>query len=503
MKRSSNDILKNLMKNVENELNLDVDNSVLFDRESTNTKENMNIHTENTEEKINIINYKSDEKNEYIELDGKVDYSNLNISKFDISEYCINENFSKTAETEAENLSKEGIDKEIEGREDLRGLKIFTIDGKNSKDLDDAISISKRKNENFLLGVHIADVSHYIREYSQIDKEAKARATSVYLNDRVIPMLPREISNGVCSLNQGEDRLALSVFMEIDKFGSTVNHWICESVIKSSLRTNYQDVSDFLENDDEPLKEHFGEFTEDLKLSYELSKILRKMRDERGALSFDTPSTRVILNENRVPIEIIKEERRSANIIIEEFMLTANETIANHFDNKEIPFIYRVLDNPHKRTVKTMDKFVTVESLGLKNIEIDDIEPKEIKRILDNMNDEGMSEIIKAYIISAERQARYSSVCSGHYTLAIDSYCHFTSPIRRYPDLQIHRIIKDSINGRMNTARKQHYGSFVDDIASISTVKARNADIAERECENRYRKIYKYLNKNQKNSSKK
>lgn len=417
----------------------------------------------------------------------------LKISKFDVSEFGIDEEFDERVINEAIRLSDERIEYEINKRIDLRDLKTFTIDGKNSKDLDDAISINKNFNGNYILGVHIADVSHYVREYSCIDKMARKRATSVYLNDRVIPMLPTEISNGICSLNQGEEKLTLSVFMEIDKLGRTVNHWICESVIASHLRTNYDDVSDIIEKKDAKLIEKYRDFLEDFYESDKLANILRDRRIKRGALSFDTPEKRVILDENRIPIDFINEERRVANIIIEEFMIAANETVAKHFINEEIPFIYRILENPHRSKNKVSSKFISTYDLGLREIEIDEITPLDIQKLINNIPDDGVYELLKGIINKTNRQARYSSSCAEHYTLATDCYCHFTSPIRRYPDLQIHRIIKDYLNGRMTEARRQHYGSFVEEIAEISTLKSRSADRAEREAENYYRKIYRAI----------
>ena len=417
----------------------------------------------------------------------------LKISKFDVSEFGIDEEFDERITKEACRLSDERIEYEINKRVDLRDLKTFTIDGKNSKDLDDAISINKNFNGNYILGVHIADVSHYVREYSSIDKMARRRATSVYLNDRVIPMLPPEISNGICSLNQGEEKLTLSVLMEIDKNGRTVNHWICESVIASHLRTNYDDVSDIIENKDKKLIEQYKDFIQDFEEADKLAQILRDRRMKRGALSFDTPEKRVILDENRIPIDLITEERRAANIIIEEFMIVANETVAKHFVNEEIPFIYRILENPHRNKNKVPSTFITTYDLGLREIELDEITPLDIQRMINSVPDEGVEELLKCIVRKANRQARYSSSCTEHYTLATNCYCHFTSPIRRYPDLQIHRIIKDYLNGRMTEARRQHYGSFIEEVAEISTLKSRTADRAEREAENYYRKIYRAI----------
>lgn len=418
----------------------------------------------------------------------KMDEKDIEVKTI-IAENHLITDFSQKAKIDAKNMLNP-TEKELKNRLDLRDLKVFTIDGEDSKDLDDAISIEMLDNGNYELGVHIADVAHYVKEGSKIDVEAAERATSVYLTDRVIPMLPEEISNGVCSLNQGEDKLAISVIMEIDSNGEVLNHKIKESVINSKLRTNYNDVSDILENDDEELIEKYSDFILDFMMAEELAKILNTKRDKRGAITLGGEKTKVVLNSEGEPISIEIEERRTANNIIEEFMIVANETIAEHFYRLKVPFVYRVHENMEKESAENFNKFIS--DYGYKLSSDTDIKEqrKELKSILDESNDMGNGDTVKSMMLRSLDKARYSSKCIGHFGLASEFYCHFTSPIRRYPDLMVHRIIKEVINGRMNEEEVKHFDKVVLDISEYSSERERFAEKAEREVNKYYTSIY-------------
>ncbi|HHY90494.1 MAG TPA: ribonuclease R, partial [Clostridiales bacterium] len=298
-----------------------------------------------------------------------------------IRKYKLPEVFPKRVEEEAQRIPEEIPEEEKRRRRDLRNERIFTIDGADAKDLDDAVSIKKLENGDYLLGVHIADVSYYVKEGSALDKEAFKRGTSVYLVDRVIPMLPQKLSNGVCSLNPGEDRLALSVQMQITPEGNVVNHEIFESIIRSGKRMIYTEVSDILENDDEELKKQYQPWIEDLKLMEELARILKRRREARGSIDFDFDETEIILDENGVPIEVKKAERRIANRIIEEFMLICNETIAEHFYWLNIPFVYRIHEEPDMAKIESFNKFIHNFGYRLKGLS-NEIHPHVLQDLL-------------------------------------------------------------------------------------------------------------------------
>ena len=328
---------------------------------------------------------------------------------------------------------------------DLRDLKTFTIDGEDAKDLDDAISIEVLPNGNYKLGVHIADVTHYVREKSKLDKEALKRATSVYLVDKVIPMLPKQLSNGVCSLNPFEDKLTLSCIMEIDENGKVVNSEIAETVINSKARMTYTEVSDILEKDDEKLKQTFAKQVEDFKNAEKLARILMKRRERRGAIDFDFPEAKIILNREGKVVDIKCYERRISNKMIEEFMLVANETVAEHFYWLQLPFVYRIHETPSAEKMEDLNKFIATFGYHIKG-DLEDVHPKEIQSLVEKIKGTKEEESISTIALRSMKQAKYSPQCIGHFGLAAKYYCHFTSPIRRYPDLQIHRIIKEQLN---------------------------------------------------------
>ena len=378
-------------------------------------------------------------------------------------------------------------EEEYERRKDLRDKFIVTMDGADAKDLDDAIQVELLDNGNFMLGVHIADVTHYVKEKSNLDKEALKRATSVYLVDKVIPMLPKQLSNGVCSLNPDEDKLTLSVFMEIDRKGNVVNSSIEETVIRSKGRLVYTNVSDVLERIHE---EENSELADMLFKAEELAKILMKKRERRGALDFNFPEPYIHLDENGRPYNIEPYERRIANKIIEEFMLVANETVAEYFYWLGIPFVYRIHETPSSSKIEALNKFIHNYDLLIKG-DTEEVHPKQIQKIIKSVEGKKEEKAISTLILRSLKQAKYSPDCSGHFGLAAEYYCHFTSPIRRYPDLQIHRIIKEFINkGGLNSNRQNKLKDIVLKASEQSSVMERKAEVAERDIDKYYKCIY-------------
>ena len=365
-----------------------------------------------------------------------------------IKKYGLPENFPEEVIAEAERIPEEIHEAEIKRRLDLRDKTIITIDGADAKDLDDAISIEKLNNGNYKLGVHIADVTYYVRENSPLDKEALKRGTSVYLVDRVIPMLPKKLSNGVCSLHPGEPRLTLSVFMEINKSGKVVDHQIVETVIESKERLVYDNISDLLEHNDQEQLERYAHILKDLKLMEELCHILTKKREERGSIDFDFPEAKIILDKKGHPIEVKKFDRRIANRMIEEFMLISNETVAEYMYWADIPFLYRIHEDPDMEKINEFNKFIHNFGYHLKGTQ--EIHPKELQELIKKIENTREENIINTLMLRSLRKAKYSSEPEGHFGLAAKYYSHFTAPIRRYPDLQIHRIIKEFINNKIN-----------------------------------------------------
>lgn len=391
------------------------------------------------------------------------------------------ETFPSRCNAEAKARSKEQITKEVlEGRVDLRDKNIITIDGPTAKDLDDAVSVEVLPDGNYLLGVHIADVSHFVKEDGYLDKEALKRGTSVYLLNRVVPMLPKVLSNGVCSLNEGEDRLTLSCFMEIDSSGNVVSHEIRESVIRSKARMVYDDVSDILENEDEKLIRKYAFLNDDLKKMGELAAILRHKRKQQGSLDFDIPEAEIVLDADENPVEIRPAERRTANRMIEEFMLAANETVAEHFYWMQYPFLYRVHEKPDPEKMMDLKAYLMNFGIHLKG-SADNINPKTLADIIAQIEDEPYEAVVNRVMLRTMKKAYYSTECDGHFGLAFRYYCHFTSPIRRYPDLFIHRVIKKSIGGRMTEAKLDKYRNDALNAADISSRTERQAQELERE----------------------
>ncbi len=387
--------------------------------------------------------------------------------------------FSDKIMKQVENVSNDVSEADMAGRRDLRDVTMVTIDGEDAKDLDDAVSLSK-EGDLYHLGVHIADVTNYVQENSALDREALKRGTSVYLVDRVIPMLPHKLSNGICSLNAGVDRLALSCLMTIDNKGEVISHEIVESVIKVDRRMSYTSVRKILEDKDETEIAEYESLVPMFELMAELAAILRAKRKKRGSIDFDFPESKIILDKNGRPIDIKPYERNVATKIIEDFMLIANETVAQHFYWMELPFVYRTHENPDPEKIAKLSTFIRNFGYTIKSKQ-EEIHPKELQKLLTKIEDTPEEALISRLTLRSMKQAKYTIDSSGHFGLACQYYCHFTSPIRRYPDLQIHRIIKEQIRGRMNENRIEHYDAILPEVAKHSSEMERRADEAERE----------------------
>lgn len=380
---------------------------------------------------------------------------------------------------QAERVAKPVSDADREGRKDLRDWQMVTIDGEDAKDLDDAVSLV-REGENYILGVHIADVTNYVQENSALDREALKRGTSVYLADRVIPMLPQALSNGICSLNAGEDRLALSCIMKVDPKGNVIDHEITESVVHIDQRMNYTSVNKILTDKDEEEIEKYKAFVPMFERMAELSKIVREHRRRRGAIDFDFPEAKVILDEKGKPVEIRSYERNVATKLIEDFMLLANETVAEDYYWQELPFVYRVHETPDEEKIQALATFINNFGYSM-HLGANTIKPKEIQKLLDKVENTPEEALISRLALRSMKQAKYTPENAGHFGLAASYYTHFTSPIRRYPDLQIHRIIKDNLRGRMTPERRAHYEAILEEVTKQSSEMERKAEEAERE----------------------
>ena len=387
---------------------------------------------------------------------------------------------------QAERIPDEILEADCAGRTDLRDMVMVTIDGEDAKDLDDAVSLTV-KDGLYYLGVHIADVSNYVQERSALDREALNRGTSVYLVDRVIPMLPHKLSNGICSLNAGVDRLALSCLMTINDKGEVIDHSIEETVICVNERMTYTSVKKILEEKDEAERERYKELVPMFEQMEELAAILRTKRKKRGSIDFDFPETKILLDKEGHPVEIKPYDRNVATKIIEDFMLIANETVAQHFYWLEMPFVYRTHDVPDPEKIQKLASFIYNFGYSIK-VNKEEVHPKEIQKLLSKVEGSAEEALISRLALRSMKQAKYTVDCTGHFGLACDYYCHFTSPIRRYPDLQIHRIIKDWIRGRMKSKKIEHYEEILMQVASQSSRLERRAEEAERET-NKLKKV--------------
>ncbi len=416
-----------------------------------------------------------------VEIIGYIDQAGVDMLSL-VKEYDLPYEFPKQVLDEAKSINQEIDEKDIVNRRDLRDEEIFTIDGEDAKDLDDAINVKKLENGNYILGVHIADVSHYVKEGSFLDREAIIRGTSVYMLDRVIPMLPVELSNGICSLNAGKDRFAISCMMEINQNGQVVSSDIFKSVIRVTERMSYTNVQKILDNSDRVVAKYYSKYIKHFKLMEELARILKKRREKAGSLDLNIPETKVILNERGIAIDITKYELTFANEIIEQFMLTANETVAEKFFWLEAPFIYRVHEAPDMDKVSELNKFLF--NLGYRiKCKKEEVHPTAFAEVLNEIKGKPEERVISNLVLRTLKVARYESENKGHFGIASKYYCHFTSPIRRYPDLFIHRIISKYLKQGYNLSDEEieKYSMQASKYADESSEREKIAQKVERE----------------------
>lgn len=443
-------------------------------------QEFMNGAVEGSKVVASISDYGSQSKNpqgKVTEVLGHIDDPGVDIMSI-IKAYDLPVEFPESVKKALNDIPDVVSEKDKAGRVDLRNVQMVTIDGEDAKDLDDAVSISK-EGPVYHLGVHIADVSHYVTEGSALDKEALKRGTSVYLVDRVIPMIPHKLSNGICSLNQGEDRLALSCLMDIDEKGNIVGHRICETVINVDRRMSYTSVKKILVDNDTNEIMKYKELVPMFHMMEEAAELLRKKRFARGSVDFDFPESKIILDENGHPTDIKPYDRNVATKLIEDFMLAANETVAEDYFWQEVPFLYRTHENPDPEKILKLSTFIN--NFGYSMHITDEIHPKELQKLLEKIAGSDEENLISRLTLRSMKKAKYTAECIGHFGLAAKYYCHFTSPIRRYPDLQIHRIIKECIHGGMSEKRKLHYDKILPDVAEQASATERRADEAERD----------------------
>ena len=435
---------------------------------------------------VYITKYPSKGKNaegEIMEILGNMNEAGVDLLSV-VKEFGLNNEFPTEVLNYVETIPQKIEEKDIKNRRDFRKDRVFTIDGEDAKDLDDAIHVEKLENGNYKLDVHIADVSNYVKEDSVLDKEAVLRGTSVYMFDRVIPMLPFELSNGICSLNAGENRFALSCLMEIDEKGRVVSSDVCKSVIKVTERMTYTDVNKIINNEDEKVLKRYEPYIQDFKLMEELARILKDRRVTNGYLNLEIPESKIVLDKDGKCIDVHKYETTFANEIIEQFMLTANETIAEKFYWLEAPFIYRVHEEPDYDKIQETNKFLF--NIGYKiKASKDNIKPKAFSEVLDKIKGTEYEKVISTLILRALKVARYESENKGHFGIASSYYCHFTSPIRRYPDLFIHRVISEYIKDGYNvpeeklqdfTAKANKYAETSSDCEKVATKAEREAE---------------------------
>lgn len=385
--------------------------------------------------------------------------------------------FPEDVMAEAEAVPDAPSQEDLVGRVDLRQEVTFTIDGADAKDLDDAVHIKRLPNGNFELGVHIADVSYYVTEGSALNREAVARGTSVYVTDRVVPMLPERLSNGICSLNPNVDRLTQSAIMEITPKGKVVNHKICQSVINTTFRMTYSDVNEMLAGNPEKI-EQFKPIMDSVSAMAELHKILEDMRERRGALNFDTSEARILVNEKGMPVDIVVRERGTAERMIESFMLAANECVAEHFAKAKLPFIYRIHEEPKAEKLQRFMDYASIFGVQIKGT-ANKMDQLDLQEFMAKVQGKPGAEVMNMMLLRSMQQARYSEHNHGHYGLAAQYYTHFTSPIRRYPDLLVHRMIREYTNN-MSQETREHFEEVIPELATSSSTLERRAIDAER-----------------------
>ena len=431
---------------------------------------------------VELTSYGSDNakpEGKIVEILGHVNDPGVDIMSI-VKSYDLPVEFPEKVMNQAERVPEEVSDADIAGRKDLREWVMVTIDGEDAKDLDDAVSLTRTEDgKNWILGVHIADVANYVQERSALDREALHRGTSVYLADRVIPMLPHRLSNGICSLNAGVDRLAMSCIMTVDAKGDVIDHEICESVIRVNERMSYTSVKKILEDHDEEETTRYIDLVPMFEEMEQLAGILRNRRHQRGSIDFDFPESKIMLDEEGHPMEIRSYDRNVATKIIEDFMLLANETVAEEYYWREIPFVYRVHETPDEDKIKKLA--ILINNFGYSLHISDEVRPGQIQKLLAKIQGTPQETMISRLALRSMKQARYTPENDGHFGLAARYYTHFTSPIRRYPDLQIHRIIKDDLRGRMNEKKMEHYQTILPEVTRQASETERRAEEAERE----------------------
>ena len=455
-----------------------------FSTDIYNSKKNMGKARSGHKVLVKILKYPVRGKNaegKVIEVIGNVNAAGVDMLSL-IKEYDLPYRFPDFVVEEAKKIPQQIDPKSWGKREDLTKREIFTIDGKDAKDLDDAVCVEKTKNGTYLLGVHIADVSHYVKEESKLDQEAILRGTSIYMMDRVIPMLPRELSNGICSLNAGTDRFAISVWMEVTEKGKVISSDVKKSVIHVTERMNYTDVTKILDRSDEAVLKRYEPYIEHFDRMKELAEILMERRKKEGSLDLDLPESKIILNQDGIAIDVQKEELTIANKIIEQFMLLANETIAERFYWLEAPFIYRVHEVPDMDKIEELNKFLYNFGYKIKATK-EQVYPKAFADVLEKIKGKPEERVISNLILRTLKIAKYESENKGHFGIASKYYCHFTSPIRRYPDLFIHRIISMYLENpkQMNEVKKEIYRSQAVRYAETSSEREKIAQKVERE----------------------
>ncbi len=431
---------------------------------------------------VELTSYGSDNakpEGKIVEILGHVNDPGVDIMSI-VKSYDLPVEFPEKVMNQAERVPEEVSDADMAGRKDLREWVMVTIDGEDAKDLDDAVSLTRTEDgKNWILGVHIADVANYVQERSALDREALHRGTSVYLADRVIPMLPHRLSNGICSLNASVDRLAMSCIMTVDAKGDVIDHEICESVIRVNERMSYTSVKKILEDHDEEETTRYIDLVPMFEEMEQLAGILRNRRHQRGSIDFDFPESKIMLDEEGHPMEIRSYDRNVATKIIEDFMLLANETVAEEYYWREIPFVYRVHETPDEDKIKKLA--ILINNFGYSLHISDEVRPGQIQKLLAKIQGTPQETMISRLALRSMKQARYTPENDGHFGLAARYYTHFTSPIRRYPDLQIHRIIKDDLRGRMNEKKMEHYQTILPEVTRQASETERRAEEAERE----------------------
>lgn len=433
---------------------------------------------------VKITKYPEKGKNaegEIVEVIGNINQAGVDMMCL-IREYSLPYEFPEFVIEETDEIPEEIEKSDISNRVDLRDKTIFTIDGEDAKDLDDAVMVEKLPDGNYKLGVYIADVSYYVKENSKIDKEALLRGTSIYMLDRVIPMLPVKLSNGICSLNAGKDRFTLSIEMEIDTKGNVVSSDIFKAVINVKERMTYTNVNKILENSDKEIVKRYEKYIEDFKLMEELAHILEKRREIGGSLDLDIPESKITLDERGKAIAVGKYELTFANTIIEQFMLTANETIAEKFYWLEAPFVYRVHEVPDIEKIEELNKFLYNFGYKIKGSK-DNIHPKEFAKVLEEIKGKQEEMVVSTLILRTLKIAKYENENRGHFGISSKYYCHFTSPIRRYPDLFIHRIISKYLENGYNMSNqfKDEYKKISENVAKQSSEREKVAKKIERD----------------------